>query len=123
MSSFYQDIQREVSALLLELGKPFEVRSKGAYNETTMSYAAPTIRSVQGIVSDSSLRNTISGLSMGALAVDKDTRGSKVILFDASLAPKTTDEVNVDGNFFSLEKIQEVKPSDVVLLYILDVTK
>jgi hypothetical protein len=117
MSNFYAETKAEVSALLSELGKLFDVRSKGVYDETTMTFGAPKTRRIYGVVADSSLATSFAGV-----AVDKDMQGKRVVLLDASLNPKATDEINVDGRFFSLEKIQEVKPADVVLLYILDVT-
>lgn len=118
--SFYQELQQEVNALLSEFGKSFTVRSKGLYDEATLSYGAPKTRTVQGLVSDSSMLSNLGALS-GSEAASSQWQGKRVLLLSASLNPKAGEDINVDGRYFSFEKIQEVKPANTVLLYILDV--
>lgn len=117
---FYTELQQEVNVLLAELGKPFTVRSKGVYNQETLTYGAPKTRTVQGLVSDSSMLSNLGSLGQTD-AMTAQWQGKRVLLLSASLNPKAGEDINVDGRYFSFEKIQELKPANTVLLYILEV--
>lgn len=115
---FYEELLTDVNDTILQFGKEYQVRAKGEYNNTTLSVTQGATRKVLGLVSDSSILNNI-----GSNGTDsKEWIGKKVLLLVATLNPKKTDEINVDGRWYSLNKIEQIKPANVTLLYILDIT-
>jgi hypothetical protein len=120
---FYNELLVDVNDTILQFGKEYQVRAKGAFNNETLSVTQGATRKVMGLVSDSSIMNNIG--SMGSAGVGTDAKewvGKKVLLLVATLKPLKTDEINVDGRWYSLNQIQQVKPANVTLLYILDIT-
>lgn len=123
--AFYKELLPEITAALNDYGKAYQVRSKGLMNEETRLVAPGVTRSVQGLVSDGSIVSNIGsvGQNSGLEANRVQWVGKKVILLAPNLKPNKTDEINVDGVWLSLSKIVELKPANIVLLYILDLTK
>lgn len=119
---FYNELIPEVISALTNYGTEFQVRSKGVYNSETMQTGTGSIKTVLGLISDGSIVSNM-GNNTGLDASRMNWVGKRVLLLSPSLKADKTDEVNVDGVWHSLTKINELKPANVVLLYILDLTK
>ena len=123
--SFYNELLPDIIAALNDYGKAYQVRAKGLMNQETRVVAPGATRSVQGLVSDGSAVSNLGsvGQNSGLETNRVQWVGKKVILLAPNLKPNKTDEINVDGVWLSLSKIVELKPANIVLLYILDLTK
>ena len=123
--SFYNELLPDIIAALNDYGKAYQVRAKGLMNQETRVVAPGATRSVQGLVSDGSAVSNLGsvGQNSGLETNRVQWVGKKVILLAPNLKPNKPDEINVDGVWLSLSKIVELKPANIVLLYILDLTK
>lgn len=111
---FYYEIQEEVDGVIAEFGKEFDIRTPGIYDDTEMATLPGTVRKANGVVADQQFASQL--VPNGWLA-------TKTLILPASANPTKGEEVQVDGKWFGLEKIMQVKPADVVVCYMLDVTR
>lgn len=123
--AFYNDIAATVDEVLDEFGTSYNVYAPGPYNEDTLSSSHSLSRSVVGVVAD---RETtlLTANPGGAAAGDPVAAawvGEKNLLMKASASPQTDELVEVDGKKHSMQKAVPIKPADIVVLYILDVTR
>ena len=114
--AFYSEIKQEVDAVLAELGTQYAVRTEGAYDPTTLSTATGVPRTVTGLVADQKAAMSFTG-GQGVWI------GERSLILTAEAAPLPGEEVGVDGRWFPLSKVVPIKPADVVVAYILDVTR
>lgn len=125
--AFYQTLLPKVNQTVERFGKTFEVRGAGTYNNETLSVSKPTSRTVTGLISNSEFLSGLGGTSIAGLGGKAENSaltwiGKKILILQASAAPTQGEEIQVEGKWFPLSKIQEIKPANVVLLYMLDVT-
>jgi len=120
--SFYLEIQAEVNTVLEELGTGYSVRGHGTYNPNTLETLPAASRIVVGLVADQKDVNTFSAMvpnsEMGAGWV-----GKKALILSAGAAPEAGEEVLVDGQWFPLSKVVPIKPAEITVVYMLDVTR
>ncbi|QDP52361.1 MAG: hypothetical protein Unbinned4162contig1001_61 [Prokaryotic dsDNA virus sp.] len=118
--AFYNEIVAEVDAVLLELGKSYDVMGEGVYNNTTLTTTDGPVRPVTGLVADQQ-----TSLQIGAISGntgDYSWLGAKNLLLSPSANPQPDERINVDGVWYELNNIVEIKPADVAVLYILDIS-
>lgn len=120
---FYQEILIEVNAVIDELGTQFNVRRDGVYDSDTLTTGAPTSRSVDGVIVDNTQATAIAGSFNVIDATSLSWIGKKMLLLKASAAPEPKEEIEVDGAWYPLDRLVTIKPADVVLLYMLDVSR
>ncbi len=121
---FYLNLLPKINATVQRFGTAYKVRGPGAYDEQTMVTAPATARDVTGLVSDGEMFNGLGGATQNPNrdASNISWSGKKVLILTAQAQPTQGEEVQVDGRWFPLSRIKEIKPANVVLLYLLDVT-
>lgn len=111
---FYYELQEEVNLVLAEYGKLYRVTGGGVYNEQTMMKEGQSVRDVQGIVADQSFANQLAPTGWTAVST---------LIMSAEANPKAGESVEVDGKLYPLSACQTIKPADVVVCYMLDVSR
>ena len=114
--AFYNEIKLEVNTVLSELGTQYNVRTAGAYNPATLSTANGVSRTVTGLVADQKA-------ALSFTAGQGVWIGEKSLILVADANPLPGEEVEVEGQWFPLSKVVPIKPADVVVVYMLDVTR
>lgn len=112
--SFYYELQEEVDGVIREFGTTFQVKGVGKYNDDTMTVEPAASRTVDGVVADQQFASQLAPNGWNA---------SKSLILPASANPAQGEEVQVDGKWYPLSAIMPVKPADVVVCYMLDVTR
>lgn len=112
---FYQNLAEEVNEVIGEYGKTFIFRRVGAYNHDTLQTLPPTEFTSAGVLAS---RKDAVQLVSSAGNVPQLISSSYLIL--SGLVPvERTDVVMINGKPHSCSKIEEVKPADVVVCYML----
>lgn len=125
--AFYQTLLLKVNPIIERFGTKYPVRGQGTYDNESMTTIKPEAREIIGLVSNSEMLSGLGGTSIAGLGGKAENTakawiGKKLLLLQANANPLQGDEVQVDGNWFPLSKIQTIKPANIILLYILDVT-
>lgn len=115
--AFYTEIRDEVDTVLDELGTTYSVRSPGEYDPDELETGVGSSRTVSGLVADQQTAAQFAGNQSA------NWIGKKTLILKASSAPKTDEEVQVDGDWFPLSKLVPIKPADITVVYMLDVTR
>lgn len=115
--AFYQSIIAEVDPVIAELGTTYQVRTRGGYNPETLAHDPPGApRTVTGIVATQRFaQQLVSG--------DAKWTATKSLILTAAAAPQPTEEVEVDGTWYALSSVVPIKPADVVVIYMLDISR
>lgn len=117
---FYQDVIKEINPLFNEFGKEFTVSKPGSYDEDAMVTLPSVTRKVWGIVAEQELTSGIMQMANGSFT--KWTGSSNLILRnDANLQPEET--ITVDGKEYPASKVEQVKPADIVVIFIMELTR
>jgi hypothetical protein len=121
---FYLELLVDVNSVIDEFGTTYQVKSPAQYSEETMSTTPGTVRSVIGLVSDQSVLSNFAsvGVSAGIEATSQIWVSKKVLLLKASANVLFNETITVDGKEYPLSKVEKIKPANVNLLYILDLT-
>ena len=119
--AFYLEIQAEVDTVLDELGTSYNVRGNSIYDSDTLETTAGAPRSVVGLVADQQVATSLA--KTGGMETDLSWIGVKTLILKASAAPLSNEEVQVDGKWFPLSKAVPIKPAEIVVVYLLDVTR
>lgn len=114
--AFYLELVTTVEEALREFGASYSVRGPGIYNSETMTREPRAPREVMGLVSTDQVTAQLAQ-AVGTWI------GRKSILLAPSANPKEDEEIQFEGEWFSLSKIEAVKPADIVVIYTLDVTR
>ncbi len=122
---FYLELIQEIIPVIEEFGTAYQVRSvsSGVLNPDTLTAGpAGAPREVLGLVDTAQSQFNLASqiYAVGESSAIKIGRKSLILLPDAN--PTTSEEILVDGKWFSLGKVEPIKPADVVVLYMLDVT-
>lgn len=112
--TLYQEIAAEVDAVLDELGTSYSVRGAEAYDTDTLKRERGPSRTVVGLVADQKTAH-----SLGLIPFWKD---SKSLILKASSNPKPEEEVLVDDKWYSLFSATPIRPADVTVVYMLELT-
>ena len=116
--AFYNELLPEINQVIDELGAQFVVSTPGQYNVDTLKTDPPTTRQVFGVVADQSMVTAIAGPYQNV-----SWAGKKTLILKADANPKEGESIVVDGQSYPLNKIVTVKPANVVMVYMLDVSK
>lgn len=119
--AFYQEIVAEVDPILEELGTTYQVRSNESYDPNTLTTTPGTNREVIGLVADQQFANSLG--QMGGSEADLSWINSKTLILQASADPKDSEEILVDGKWFPLSKVVPIKPADITVVFMLDVSR
>ncbi len=123
--AFYLEIVDDVVTVINELGTTYTIRTRGAYDSNTMTVPDGASRVVSGIIANQdSFLSTSSGSSITkGEEVNMGWIGKKMLILTPDANPEDNEEILVDGQWFLLNKVQTIKPADIILLYLLDVTR
>lgn len=116
--AFYNELLPEINDVIDEFGTTFVVNTPGAYNKNDMSVAPDTTREVAGIIADQNFQ-----VPLGGAGVEVSWASKKQVLFKAEANLQENESVIVDGVEHPVTKVDTIKPANVVLLYMLDITK
>lgn len=122
--AFYQEIAEEVDAVLVELGTSYSVRGPAVYDETTLTRGKGTSRTVVGLVADQEVAINMlgSGTDMRGDAMSAWT-ATKSLILQASSNPLPEEEVLVDGQWYPLSMAKPIKPAEITVVYMLDISR
>jgi hypothetical protein len=109
----YNDLLSDVNDLIDELGTAYTVYTPGDYDPDLLSTGEETSRSVDGVVTGQPI----------VFAAPADWTATKTLILKASSAPNELEEVLVDGNRYPLSAIEKIKPADITIAYMLDVSR
>jgi hypothetical protein len=121
--SFYLEILEEVNNVLNELGTTYQVRGNSTYDSDTLTTTNTPPREVVGLVASQEMVHSIAGISLILPTERAYWIGKKSLLLSASSLPQAEEEVLVDGKWFPLNKVETIKPADVTVLFLLDVSR
>lgn len=120
--AFYNGIIAKIGPVFAKLGTSYAVRSPAQFNEETLASTPGNTRSVTGIVADQQTTRELGGQAWRNMDSGEWVATKTLILLpDAKPQPK--EEVQVDGKWYSLDKLVPIKPADVTVIYMLDVSK
>lgn len=112
--SFYYELQEEVVGVLRDFGTEYNIVTPGQYDEETMTCGPETARVCQGIVADQQFASQLA--PNGWMA-------TKTLILPHTASPEQGEQVIVEGRPYPLTAIVQVKPADVVVCYMLDVSR
>lgn len=115
--AFYLEIKAEVDSVLEELGTSYNVRTPGTYDPDELETVPGVPRAVTGLVADQQTVLAVAG-EAGATWV-----ATKTLILAADAAPLPGEEVQVDGKWFPLSKAIPIKPAEIVVVYLLDISR
>lgn len=114
--AFYIELASDTIEVLTEFGKEFNVRSKGVTDLSTLTVTEGGTRNVWGLVSDAQAQ---SYAEVGSV----QWTATKTLILAPDADPVEGEFVIVDGVSYPLDKIVAVKPADIVVVYLLDISK
>lgn len=121
--SFYQELITEVNDVIDEFGTSYTVRAPGTYDSDELETTVGPTRQVDGIVADQKFSNSMFNTSLAMNEERLTWVAKKSLILKADANPLAGEEILVDGKWFPLAKLSPIKPADVVVVYMLDVSK
>lgn len=119
--SFYQEVVLDVNQVIDDLGTSYTIRGRGTYDPNSLSTGSGSTRSADGLVAERELANALAGKSGGE--ENNDWMGKRTLILKANADPKPQEEIQVDGKWYPLNNLKPIKPADVVVVYMLDVSR
>lgn len=116
-TEFYQSLLTDIDGIFDELGTQFIVESDGVFDPDTLTKSQGINRTVDGIIIDNTTELTIDGVDLSFW------ENKKILIGKSNSNFQTNEKVNIDGEWFPLNKMSIIKPADVILLYIVDLTR
>ena len=119
--SFYSELKMEVDEVLAEFGTSYTIRGTEEYDSDALEAVAGESRSVSGLVADQTTATSIAGDA----GVDRGVTwiGIKTLILSATALPAKGEEIQVDGKWYPLSKLVPIKPADILVVYMMDVTR
>lgn len=115
--AFYLRLRNKADKLIHKFGKQFTKSSQGGFDTKTLKALPNTTEQVWGVlVNDAATLQTFTG-DTGATWT-----ASKTLILSAATKIKPTDSIRVENNDYSLATITTIKPADVVVAYLLDIS-
>ncbi len=114
---FYNELIEEVDEVIDELGTTYSVRGSQDYDADTLSATDGTSRTVAGLVADQQTAQSFANDG------EANWIGTKTLILKSSADPAEGEEVQVDGSWFPLSKLVPIKPADITVVYMLDVSR
>ena len=121
--AFYIEIREEVDGVLAELGTEYSVRGPGQYDPSTLKRGKEAARTVVGLVADQKVAHSLGSMAFPITETSAFWKASKSLILKADSDPKPEEEVFVDGQWHSLSMARPIKPADVVVVYMLDLSR
>ena len=115
--AFYIRLRDKADKIIHKFGKQFQKVSQGSFDPKTLTSLPTTSEPVWGILANDA--NTIRDL---AGEVTGTWTASKTLILSAATKIKATDSIRVENQDYSLANIVTVKPADVIVVYLLDVS-
>lgn len=121
---FYNTLLPKINQTVERFGTTYNVEGDRLYDADTMTTLEPIKRSVQGLVSDGQLFNGLGGATQNPNrdASNISWVGKRVLILSPSANIKPGERVQFEGKWYPFSNINELKPANITLLYILDVT-
>lgn len=113
----YQTIVDSIISVFDDFGTEYVIRGAGIYNPESLLVTGSSTRNVKGLVADQQSSLLLASKGSGTWTA------TKTLLLRADSAPVAGEEIQVDSDWFALSKIVAIKPADVIIVYMLDVTK
>lgn len=113
-SAFYNELLPEVYEIINNFGTEYTVTGRGTYNEDEMTASGGSTRVVKGLVDTGEYRNAFNA---------ETTSAGKMVLLAPDAEPKPDEVISIDGIEFSLAKVEVIKPAEVIMLYMLDISQ
>lgn len=121
--AFYLEVLTEVNEVINELGTTYSVRGIGVYDPNELEAVPVAPRVVTGLIADQTVTNSFATNYGAPLAAGASWIGRKNLILRADANPQPNEEVLVDGKWYPLSNNNPIQPADILLLYILDVTR
>lgn len=121
--AFYQKIVSDIAPLFDELGTTYTVRTEGVYDPDDMETPVGSERTVAGILANQKEVNSLSAIAFPVTETSAGWIGRRALILRADAAPEAGEEVEIDGEWHPLANVTEVKPGDIVVLYILGLAR
>jgi hypothetical protein len=115
--AFYNALKIKVDTILAQFGTTFTIRSPGSYDADELEAVAGSTRSATGVVADQNFKHIIGAIATG------EWIGKRMLILEADAAPQAGEEVQVDSEWYPLSQVNPIKPADVIVVYLLDVTR
>ncbi|UZT28683.1 hypothetical protein pD_gene0076 [Vibrio phage 033B] len=116
--AFYLELQAEATEVIIEHGKEFDIYAEGTFDPEEGEETSPgPTRRVWGLVAD---QQTAMAMADGS-GMQWVAKKSLIVVHSAS--PKEGEEVEVDGKRFPMSALEPVKPANIVVIYMLDLTR
>jgi len=113
--AFYQGVIADIAPVFTALGRAFTVRGKATPSPATLTTTPGQGRSVTGIVAD---QQTARSMALGVVSWE----ATKTLILSHDANPQPGETIEVDGRWFEMDKLVAIKPADIVVVYMLDVT-
>ena len=114
--AFYNEVAADAKETIVEFGKQFDVIAKATTNLETLEVSEGATRKVWGVVTNGDYTAFVTDSSVQWTA-------SKTLILSHDANPAKCERVNVDGKLYDLDKLVPIKPADVVVIYLLDISK
>lgn len=123
--AFYIEVRDEATAVIKEFGTNYNIRKTGGTFDPATLTTGPkgATRSVTGLVADGQFAFNLYSQIYAVSETSAMWIGKRNLLLTFDAAPAIDEEIQVDGVWFNLGRIEPVKPAEIVVIYILDVTR
>jgi hypothetical protein len=115
--SFYIEVKGEVDTVLNELGTTYQVRGQGVYDPDELESMPETSRTVSGLIADQQAVLQIVGESSATWVA------TRTLILKADAAPQEGEEIQVDGKWYPLSRLIPIRPAEITVVYLLDVSR
>lgn len=120
---FYIEIRDEVTETIDEFGTTYQVRPVGEYDYDTLGVEAGVTRSISGLAA---VNKESTKLSIGSSALSEELSiwlSTKSLIIVGSADIQQGEEIFVDSRWYTTNGIEIIKPADIIICYILDLTR
>lgn len=111
--ALYIGLTSDVNDLIDELGTSYTIYTPGVYDPATLTTGAETSRLVDGVVTD---QPTL-------FSSPADWVANKTLVMKAASNPDELEEVVVDGKRYPMTMVEKIKPAEITVAYMLDVSR
>lgn len=119
--AFYNELIQEVLPLLKEYGTTYSVRGVTPYDPSTMTGGESSTRTVKGLDTNgfisSELGSDVGGANRGGAFI----LGHHTLIVEPSADLKQTDQIQVDGTWHNCNRLQAIKPGNIVVMYLVTI--
>lgn len=113
----YLKFRAKADKLLRRFGTQFNVVSQGYYDEETLtSMEGETTKAWGVLTNDKAMLQSFAG------DLGETWSATKTLILSAERKYLPTDQVKVEGKTYSLSNLETIKPADIIVVYLLDVS-